>query len=97
MYLPIEDKLALRAVLSYWAYKMRHLDIKLTLRDALVYVTNNGSFDYQVNSNKAIDILEGITNRHLQKRMCRTPHPLTEDTSAREWLRDISRLCKGFG
>lgn len=65
-YLSIEDKWALRAVLSYWAYKVRHSDIKLTLHDALNYVMEIGSTDCQVNSRKAIDILEGITNDEVE-------------------------------
>ncbi len=66
-YLSIEDKWALRAVLSYWAYKVRHLNIKLTLLNALNYVMEIGSTDCQVSSRKAIDILESITNDELEE------------------------------
>lgn len=61
-----EDKLLLRAVLAYWAYKIRYSDIKCTLNDALIYVTENSSPKCQFNSKKAIAILEGITNDEVE-------------------------------
>lgn len=65
-HLTVEEKLSLRAVLAYWAYRVRYASIKLTLQDALVYVIKNNPTEGCLNLTKAIAMLDGVADDEVE-------------------------------